>query len=283
MLGASHAGSWYPTGRALVSMLDETMSDVSVTKATGLVRAVIVPHAGYRFCLKTSLHAFAHVDASLYDTVIVLGPSHRIPINCCTIANAAQAECSLGNIEFEMNIVKHLTEKYPKLFEKLDIETAEIEHSLEMEFPQIKYVFKDKQFKMVPIMVGHITPEKCAEVARALNEVSNERTLVVISSDFSHWGGRFGYRYLPNVEGHIYERIEQLDRAATVQISTGDPTQFWKYISETKNTICGKFPILIAMNMFHGASYEWPHYSHSSNITDMNDSCVSYMAGVIRT
>lgn len=283
MLGASHAGSWYPTGRALEEMLEETMEEVAVARGEGLVRTVIVPHAGYRFCLKTSLHAFAHVDPSLYDTVIVLGPSHRVSINCCTIADAVKAECPLGDIDFDMDIIAHLTGKHKRLFEKLDTETAEIEHSLEMEFPQIKYIFKSKPFKLVPIMVGHITPEKCAEVARALNEVCNDRTLIVISSDFSHWGARFGYQYLPEGAGAIHERIEQLDREATHKISTGDPAKFWQYLRDTRNTICGKFPILIAMNMFPNGRYEWPHYSHSSNITAMNDSCVSYMAGVIRT
>ena len=283
MLGASHAGSWYPTGKALDKMLNSAMAEVRYKPEPGHVRAIIVPHAGYRFCVKTSLHAFAQLNPEDYDRVVVMGPSHRLAIDYCTIADARAAETPYGPIPFDTAMADELISKHPKMFKKLDIQTSENEHSLEMEFPLLKFIFKSKEFKIVPIMVGHVGPEKCRELAEALEPFYDKRTLLVISSDFCHWGERFRYQYLPDTPGEIYERIEALDREATVQIATGDPSKFADYLSKTHNTICGRFPILVMMNLIKGMHASFPHYSHSSNITSKYDSCVSYMAGVIRT
>jgi AmmeMemoRadiSam system protein B len=259
------------------------MSQVHITDQPGLVRAIIVPHAGYRHCIQTSLHAFAQVKPDLYDRVFVLGPSHRVRIRCCTIADADCAESPYGEIPFDSQVVAELVGSFPRLFEKLDLKTAEIEHSLEMEFPILKFIFREKTFQMIPIMIGGIDFEKCGEVAAALSAYADRRTLFVISSDFCHWGDKFRYTYLPEGPGEIYERIEKLDRLAAERISTGNPDEFTAYLDETKNTICGRRAILIMMNIFREGNVEWPHYSHSSNITSRDESAVSYMAGVVRT
>jgi AmmeMemoRadiSam system protein B len=283
MLRATHAGSWYPTGNPLTTLLRGNLEKITPATAPGLVRAIIVPHAGYTYCLETSLHAFAQVDPSLYDRVVVIGPSHQVPINCCTIANANTAECPLGNLPFDTAMVDTLINNHPNLFAKLALRQAELEHSLEMEFPILKFIFKEKPFTIVPIMVGSIGAEKSAEVAAALRPFADQRTLFVISSDFCHWGARFGFTYLPPGTGQVFERIEALDRMATEKISTGNPAQFAAYLEETKNTICGRWAITIAMNLWQGWTASWPRYSQSSNITSTSDSSVSYMAGVIRT
>lgn len=284
MLGASHMGSWYPTGKELNNMLNDAYNQVQITPEPGLVRAIIVPHAGYRFCAKTAMHAFAQVNPELYDRAIVIGPSHRVPIPCCTIADATSAETPYGPIPFDTELAQTLLKKYSNLFEKLDIPTAEVEHSMEMEFPLLKYIFKDKPFKIVPIMVGSIKNEKCTEVAAALEkECGDSRTLYVISSDFCHWGARFHFQYLPDVPGKIYQKIEAMDREATKHIASCNPTNFETYLDRTKNTICGRKAILIMMRIFKQFKSQFPDYTHSSNITSNDDSCVSYMAGVIRT
>lgn len=283
MLSATHAGTWYPTGKTLDNMLQSALSDVNVQPEEGNLRAIIVPHAGYRFCVKTSMHAFSQINPDFFDRVVVLGPSHRLRIKCCTIANATSAETPYGPIPFDTNMIEDLTANHPELFEKLDIKTAANEHSLEMEFPLLKYIFKEKKFLLVPIMVGHVGFGTCGQIAEALRPYNVEGTLFVISSDFCHWGDRFHYAYLPDVPGPVYKQIEKLDRDATEQIATGDPSKFEHYLDETRNTICGRFPILIMMHLIKGMHASFPHYSHSSDITSKDDSCVSYMAGVIRT
>jgi AmmeMemoRadiSam system protein B len=264
-------------------MLNNALSGVKVTESPGLVRAIVSPHAGYEYCVATALHAYVQIKPDLYDCVFILGPSHGTRIPCCTIADATTAETPFGAIPFDTEAAQALVTEHPNLFSRLDIRTAEIEHSLEMEFLLLKFIFKTKPFKIVPIMVGSIGPDKCGEVASALARFVDPRTLFVISSDFCHWGDRFGYTYLPEGPGEVWQRIEQLDRNGMEQIATSDPATFAAYLDKTRNTICGRYPILIMLALFPGLRIDWPDYSQSSHITSRSDSSVSYAAGVGRT
>lgn len=289
ILQAAHMGVWYPKGSQLNSLLQSAYSDSLIINpdVDRVVRGIIVPHAGYTFCVRTSMNAFRNIDPNQYDRVIVLGPSHHMAIRYCTIADATSAETPYGEIPFDIEGAQELLNNYPKLFKKLDRSTASNEHSLEMEFPLLKFVFKSKPFKIIPIMVGSLSYQACKDVAEALSQyVDDSRTLFVISSDFCHWGSRFGYQYLPPDEDEnlqIYQRIKKLDKQGADMIATGDPETFLEYIEETENTICGRIPILVIMNLFKnkGMSATFPAYSQSERITSMYDSSVSYFAGII--
>lgn len=285
MLRATHAGTWYPVGSRLDSMLSSAFSSVTVdASAQGVAKAVVVPHAGYEYCVKTAAHAFKAINPELYNRVIILGPSHRIYVKGCTIANAESFETPLGAIPFDSEAAAKLCNDHPKLFKRLDAQTAAKEHSLEMECPLLKYIFKDKLFTVIPIMVGAVSDAVAGEVAKALEPlISDPGTLVVVSSDFCHWGADFEYTYLPDVEGTISQRIEALDRLGMEKISTGDVKQFAEFMKQTGDTICGEMPIKIVMSAIKKPyQVSWPHYSQSSQIRSMRDTSVSYAAGIFR-
>jgi AmmeMemoRadiSam system protein B len=281
---AAHMGSWYPTGAALTSMLTSAASSATRSTTPGLIRSIIAPHAGYNYCVGTAMYAFVSLDPANYDRVFVLGPSHRVRMPDCAIADATSAETPFGPIPFDVECVKSLLNEYPALFKKMTLAVAEEEHSMEMEFPFLKFVFGTRPFTIVPIMVGAITLETASQVAAALRPFTDDpRTLVVISSDFCHWGSRFGYTYLPPGDGQPWQRIESLDKDGAAQIATGDPEKFSSYIERTKNTICGRAPILVMMYLYPRLVAEFPHYSQSSPVITESDSSVSYFAGIIRT
>ncbi|OHT17127.1 hypothetical protein TRFO_12653 [Tritrichomonas foetus] len=134
-------------------------------------------------------------------------------------------------------------------------------------------------------MIGSISDETAARVAEVLSPIINDpKTLLVVSSDFCHWGSDFDYTYLPDIQGTINEKIEALDREGMAKISTCDVKQFAQFIDKTGDTICGEVPIKIAMQTINGKyNVEWPHYSHSSpNLRSKRDTNVSYAAGVFR-
>ncbi len=57
---ASHAGSWYVSdGRQLRAQLDEWLGAVDVGR--GPARAIIGPHAGYRYCGACAAYAYRQV------------------------------------------------------------------------------------------------------------------------------------------------------------------------------------------------------------------------------
>lgn len=279
-------GTWYPTGMYLDSLLDSAYSEARILSLdNSKIRAIIVPHAGYVFCVKTSLNAFKNIDPTQYDRVFILGPSHHFSFPYCSIPNANSAETPYGFIPFDTSACEYLLNQFPKLFKPMDVSIASIEHSLEMEFPLLKYIFKTKPFSIIPIIVGSISHKACKEIAKSLSPYADDsRTLFVISSDFCHWGKRFGYQYLPQGNDlKIFQRIEKLDKMGADAIALGDPEKFQQYLDETGNTICGRNPILIMMNLFKDKSVSatFPSYSQSENITSMSDSSVSYYAGII--
>ena len=166
MLPATHAGSWYPRGKPLTNMLTSAFETATVNEsAKGKVKAIVVPHAGYEYCISTSTYAFKSIDPSNFNRCIIIGPSHRIYITHCTIADATTFETPYGEIPFDTQSAEHLTKEHPKLFKKLDIKTASAEHSLEMECPILKFLFdqKNKSFSVLPIMIGSINDKTAKE------------------------------------------------------------------------------------------------------------------------
>ena len=282
VLPASHAGSWYPTGNSLKSMLEKAFSNVNIPEMSGKTKAIIVPHAGYVYCLQTAAHSFKTIDTSQYSRVVILGPSHRLYVTKCTIADADFFETPTGPIPFDRETADKLINDYPKLFTGLNIEKAQIEHSLEMECPILKYIFGEKQFSVIPIMVGAISDKGTQEVANALSPIiSDPQTLLVISSDFCHWGMDFEYTYLPSGYSVPWKGIEKLDHDAMDAISTGNHQTFADFIKRTGDTICGECPIRIAMQAIPKPyQVHWLNYSQSEKITSSRGTSVSYSAGV---
>jgi MEMO1 family protein len=96
-----------------------------------------------------------------------------------------------------------------------------------MHLPYIKKVFGDKEFSLVPLMVGDLPLDKVSDYARALLPLfKDERTLFIVSSDFCHWGSNFDYYYMHPEEPVIHKSIEKLDKAGMAQIEAQSVKQF---------------------------------------------------------
>jgi AmmeMemoRadiSam system protein B len=282
-ISASRAGSWYPTGQKLTNMLNEAFSKAKVTQSPKKVKAIISPHAGYVYCVATAAYAYAAIDPSLYDRVVIIGPSHRLYTKQSTIVEADFCGTPFGDIAIDTKEVASLISKHKDCFKYLDIRSSQNEHSLEMQLPLIKKVFGEKPITVIPIMIGDLSEKVKNETVQALKPIVNDpNTLLVVSSDFCHWGSDFDYTYLPEGSGQIYELIEKLDREATVHIKSCNSKEFSDYINKTGNTICGATPIEIAMDVIGNYEAEFPMYSQSEKVTSKRDCSVSYCAGILR-
>ena len=88
----------------------------------------------------------------------------------------------------------------------------------------------------------------------------------MISSDFCHWGDRFHYTHYDSNQGEIYQSIkvctaslsikamksftlQALDHAGMDIIERLDPQGFTAYLKQYGNTICGRHPIGVFLNM----------------------------------
>lgn len=71
----------------------------------------------------------------------------------------------------------------------------------------------------------------------------------MISSDFCHWGHRFRYQHYDPSKGAIYQSITHLDKQGMDIIETLNPTTFTDYLRKYQNTICGRHPIGVLLNV----------------------------------
>ncbi|KAG9394850.1 MEMO1 family [Carpediemonas membranifera] len=277
---ASHAGTWYSGNpQHLRTEIDTYFSECGVKPIENSI-AVIVPHAGYTYSAPTAAYSFASIPTDGIERVVVLGPSHVAHIQMAGVADDSFDgwETLFGPIPFDTEVYNKLKEV--RGIEKLSPRAFVAEHSLEMQMPFIRTIFGAKDIKLVPIVVGGGLPSAAIDLLADL--AADGKTFFVISSDFCHWGDRFGYNYLPDHTVPIHEAIESMDREAVDLIATGDVAEFEAYLHRTGNTICGRYPIATLMRVLKKAGIEYNmsllHYDQSERLTSRHGASVSYVA-----
>lgn len=285
---ASHAGTWYdddPTelGKTFDKWLAAAPKDKQNT-----AKVVISPHAGYYYCGATAAHSydalFTGDETTTVKTVFVLGPSHFATMPKCAVSQFKVVETPFGDIPVNQEIVSELiaTDKFTYLDTKIDLK----EHSLELQYPFLRRRFGDKEFSVVPILVGEYGIKRIREYATFFKKYLLDPSCVfVISSDFTHWGFRYDFTYI-NKEwmtgkgATISDSTSRLDHIAAEKIVALDFQGFIDYINKYKSNICGRIAILVIMAALEASGVkpkgEVAHYSQSDEIKSMLELSVSY-------
>lgn len=279
-----HAGTWYDDNAATLSAsIDSWMADAQVQDGVH-ARAVIAPHAGYRYCGHVMAYAYKQINPAKVSRVFVLGPSHHVYSRKCVLSSAAEYLTPLGALEIDQAVYSELEASGE--FGRMNTDVDEAEHSLELHMPYIVHALKGRSVPLVPIMVGALTPDSEARYGQLLSRyVDDPGNLFVVSSDFCHWGTRFNYTFHDKSQGAIHSSIEWLDRLGMDTIERQDPAEFTDYLRQYGNTICGRHPIGLFLNMLKHSntqhSIKFTCYDQSSQCVNMRDSSVSYAAAIV--
>ena len=287
---ASHAGSWYDDNPKILSKeLSQYLSSSKQYSEYNSLKSIIVPHSGLEYGGPVAAKAFININPENFDRAVILGPSHYEYFKGCALTSFKKYETPFGDVDVDTSTIKDLLEDSKHFFsfpQSCDVQ----EHSIEMEMPFLKYIFDKKNFSIIPMVIGDGNLKKNIELGKCLyNLYEDPKTLFVISSDFCHWGKDFDYIYYNKKFKNIWESTEDLDKQALDIISEMDSQKFDEYIKKTKNTICGKNPITIVLSIIEEykkkhqdkkISFETAGYSQSEKAKSMNDSSVSYAAGV---
>jgi MEMO1 family protein len=137
------------------------------------LRAVIGPHAGFSFSGPTAAWAYKNIDANDYDRVVLLGPSHKVHLDFIGTTTCSEWATPLGNLRIDSQTIAGLvdSEDVKKAgITQIGLKYEEAEHSLEMHIPYIQKIFKDanKEFVLVPLMVGDMKKDRLPEFAQRL-------------------------------------------------------------------------------------------------------------------
>ena len=216
------AGMFYPGDAA--SLQDELATCLAVPPAPtfdattkGLLKAVIVPHAGYIYSGGTAGHAYALLAplAGRIRRVVLLGPCHRVSVHGLAAPTVTAFATPLGSIPLDRAALDALAD-LPQVVAS-DAAHAQ-EHSLEVQLPFLQTVLG--AFELVPLAVGDASAGEVAEVLDRL--WGGPETLIVISSDLSHF--------------HSYREAQSIDNATVAHILALDQlTSF--------DQACGALPI----------------------------------------
>lgn len=200
-------------------------------------KAIIVPHAGYVYSGQVAAYGYAAVEKANVKTIILLGISHRhLLSNKVAVYHTGGFKTPLGICEIDEDMATKLINSDPNTF-VFHPEAHLNEHSLEVQLPFLQIIYSN--IKIVPLLANDINVTQ--KIATALHQITNENTLLVASSDLSHYPA--------------YDDAVQVDTKSLQKIEDGDPEALithnreWerKRISELHTCMCGEVPIVALM------------------------------------
>lgn len=241
------AGGFYPKSPDELAAVVDTLLAILMERipgqVEGRVHGLICPHAGYQFSGMTAGVAYKQVMGADIETVVVLAPSHTARFEGASISKADAYRTPLGIIPLSPKAAQLAKLKpfvpespcdvvrprdwasAPKQAPPVGQDTPHTwEHSVEVQLPFLQRALPG--FQLVPVVYGDVDP---AEAAKTLSPFVDDRTLVVASSDLSH--------YKP------YDLARGLDQWCVQAVSDMDVKAM------SKQEACGNAAILTLMHL----------------------------------
>ena len=234
------AGSWYSADPAeLRTQIDDLLAKANAPNLFGELRALIVPHASYVYSGPIAASGYACIAGQQFTRVVILAPSHRKGFRGCSVPDYSAYSTPLGDVPLDSEACAAL--RRHQLFGEEKAAHRE-EHAIEIQLPFLQRTLGN--FSMVPVLISYLEESEIATIADAIRPLLNAQTLLVVSTDFTHYGPRFAYQPFKT---DIRENLRQLDYGAFIKILEGDPQGLLDYKSETGITACGILPIAVAL------------------------------------
>jgi len=249
-LESTIAGAWYPGTekgiRAAAQKWESALGEVAAPQTAPNV--LVLPHAGWEYSGAIAWRAVRTVRGAKFRRVVVLAPSHRAWIENRLVAPEADAVATpLGEIKIDRDWLDRLALVAPVL---RNDRVHNAEHSAQIEYPLLQLAL-GADFRIVPLVTGAFGADQMGMCARALSRLMDGETLLVVSSDFTHYGEDFSYAPYGTKGGEdVRTRVASVDGEACELIAKGDADGFAKYVRQTGATICGHVPIEMALRAF---------------------------------
>lgn len=241
------------------------------------ILAIIVPHAGYMFSGQTAAFAYQSLSPNKYKRVFLLGPSHHVAFKGAALPSEGSFATPLGDLQVDAMVI-HKFLKLP-YFQESDM-VFDSEHSLEMQLPWIRKTLGN--IKLIPLAIGVVGNKEIKQIVNALMDELTEGDLIVISSDFTHYGPRFDYQ--PFSDEYSLEalqaKIKELDFKALDCLKTLDSQTLLEFYERSHDTICGIYPCAILLSLLPAnTNVKLLKYATSQDVQkDPDGNSVSYMA-----
>lgn len=272
------AGSLFPeTREGLHDAVSRLLDQAQAPESSDPLYACMVPHGPFGLSGDIVARAFKHLKKGQFKRVIVLGASHaEIEFEDCSIADVDAYATPIDFVPLDIVAVRKLT--YSTLFSTRSMRYThqnrgflstserkplhEYEHSIEIVLPFLQE--RLGSFTLIPILVGRLynpelqySPERVEEraeaIAKHIKRLMDPETLLVVSSDFVHFGNDFSYRPF---ETDIFNRIDKLDRAGLSRLAANDYAAFEDFHRKSGEApICGLNALRVLLKVLPPNAY----------------------------
>jgi len=263
------AGMFYPgSPSALRAEIDEFLLNAEKVPIDGEIIALMVPHAGYMYSGQIAGYAYKQIEGMSFDSVIMIGVSHRVPFRGVYIRKSGFYETPLGMVKVDESLASELMEK-TDIFEFYPGADA-IEHSLEVQVPFLQVVLPE--LKIVPILMREWSAIISHSVSEALSEVMRGKNiLIVASTDMSHY--------------HSYRSAVNMDEIALTSIKRMDIEQLEDDLASGEAELCGAGGVIVTLltaKKLGADGIKILKYANSGDVTgDKSGGVVGYFSAVI--
>jgi AmmeMemoRadiSam system protein B len=189
------AGSFYPADPRVLRTSVRRMLDAARTAhVVGDLRALIVPHAGYIYSGPIAATAYALLEGMDLDRIVLIGPSHFAWFAGLAVPDASAWATPLGSVPIVSPAPGEVAgvSTVPEAFAA--------EHCLEVQIPFLQETLGS--FTVTLFLTGDVGGRVAAD---ALESLVDELTLLIVSSDLSHY--------------HEYTKAVRLDGATAAAIT----------------------------------------------------------------
>ncbi len=246
------AGTWYPGTEQELSSMIEGYFDESVTTGLTDIKALIVPHAGYVYSGQVAAEGFAQLTDN-YDTVFILGSNHNgdAPFFKFSVPNFTHYKTPLGEVPVSGIVLDLMAED---LFEY--VPEAHKSHIIEIELPFLQKKLSD--FDIIPLVTGYVNSQDLKKAADIIEPYVDEDTLIVVSSDLSHY--------------HSYDDAVSMDTSCIKAIEAQNLAEV------NKCEACGlaAMKILLELAARKGWKAKIIEYKNSGDTSGQKDRVVGY-------
>ena len=235
------AGQFYPNDtERLKDMMVDFFSKSPTEKEDA--HGIVVPHAGLVYSGATAAKAYSLVPQR--KKIIVIGPNHTVYTRGIVIDPHDAWESPLGTVPIDDLGLDFNKDSLPH----------EKEHSIEVQMPFLQHIFDD--FTLTPIIAGDINDLSSTNAANKLNDVIDGDTLLVISTDLSHF---YPLAMAENLDKETIKTLKELDLSGMIDA-------------------CGVKPLEIAIKLCtkNGWNMNLVDYSTSAEASGDESSVVGY-------
>jgi AmmeMemoRadiSam system protein B len=275
------SGTWYPADPIeLAATVDDFLSGADpAALPAGRPLLAVVPHAGFVYSGPTAGKLFGLLPSGHVRRIIMLAPNHRIALNRVALCDSAAFATPLGTIEVDQAAVHRLAGS--AAFEINPNAHAE-EHAIEIQLPFLQRVWPEDPPRIVPLLVPSLSKEQRREAAIALQQLADEDTLFLVSTDFTHYGANYGFAPFGDEPAAA---LEELDAGAILKILAADPDGLRTYGQSTGITMCGLEATALALDQGLPPGYEGAllHYCRSGDRDGDYSLSVSYASVLLCT